>query len=450
MLMLATLSIGLLLIGGLQAGMERVSASPQATATPTLAISPSALTPFSGNQQPYMPLIGSPFHVYLPLALFENAAPQVSSPFPAQKAVRSSLNAYLAWSHSGDPEGDDYWFEVYLEMDDETPDELIGETTSRFLEPPAALALDTRYYWQVVAVDARGAVNAGPVWTFSTENLPYPPPVGEMIPIPAGEFSMGCDSNNPAEDVCVYGVSHVEIPLRNVYLDAYQIDKYEVTNQQYRACVDAGHCAIPRRLDSRLRDHYYDDPTFDYYPVLYVSWWDAQGYCAWVDKRLPTEAEWEKAARGVVDTRRWPWGNENPNCSLLNYTDDGADDWIVCVDDTTEVGSYPAGASPFGLMDVAGNAFEWVSDKYDVLYYSYAPNSNPTGPDFSRVVDYLPPEDEFPYPLFTIRGGSYRPHWFYPRVAHRHWGHHGDSAYEDEPYFRNDQVGFRCASAAEE
>jgi serine/threonine-protein kinase len=283
----------------------------------------------------------------------------------------------------------------------------------------------------VVAVDARGAINAGEVWTFSTEDLPYPPPVGEMISIPAGEFQMGCDQANLSQ-FCRFD----EFPLHVVYLDSYAIDKYEVTNKQYRECVDKGACNLPRRFDSYHRDSYFYDPEYDYYPVLFVSWWDARDYCTWTGKRLPTEAEFEKAARGVIDTRAWPWGNEFPDCSRLNFTDSSIEPRHICMGDTTAVGSYPTGASPYGVMDVAGNVFEWVSDIYSANYYAVSPYKNPPGP--------TEPADEL---YFVIRGGTHRSQWFYPQVSHRHTGHHGDHPFEDAPYYRNNQVGIRCAKS---
>ncbi|MCX6041123.1 MAG: formylglycine-generating enzyme family protein [Caldilinea sp.] len=190
----------------------------------------------------------------------------------------------------------------------------------------------------------------------------------EEILIPAGSFQMGCDSSNPAESCNSW-----EQPLHTVTLSAYSIDKYEVTNARYKACVAAGGCTVPGSVDSSKRSPYYGTSTYADYPVLNVDWFQANAFCAWAGKRLPTEAEWEKAARGSSDTRKYPWGNSAPDCTKTNYDS--------CVGDTSRVGSYPSGASPYGVMDMAGNVDEWVQDWYDSSYYSVSPSNNPQGPE---------------------------------------------------------------------
>ncbi len=234
----------------------------------------------------------------------------------------------------------------------------------------------------------------------------------EHIYIPAGAFLMGCDQEN-SSSTCI----SPELPLHYIYLSAYRIDATEVTNAQYARCVSAGVCTPPSEITSYTREYYYGNPDFSDYPVIRVTWEKAQEYCSWVGGSLPTEAQWEKAARGNIDTRLWPWGDELPNCTLANSLNINP-----CVGDTSPVGSYPLGASIYGVLDMAGNVNEWVYDWYDSDYYEISPYYNPTGPVTGNYR--------------IVRGGCYRDQDYTTRVAYR-----------EDVYPNNSSIdwGFRCA-----
>jgi formylglycine-generating enzyme required for sulfatase activity len=260
-----------------------------------------------------------------------------------------------------------------------------------------------------------------------TPTVSAPPP--GMVYLPAGEFIMGSsgDEVDYALQLCneYYGDCQRdwfedEQPRHTVYLDAFYIDETEVTNAQYQKCVEAGTCDTPEDTT------YYDNPDYAQHPVVFVSWNDADAYCRWAGKRLPTEAEWEKAARGT-DGRTYPWGNTfdgsqvnfcDRNCEL-DWKDAGADDGYAR---TAPVGNYPDGASPCSALDMAGNAWEWVADWYDSGYYASSPESNPEGPASGdgRV----------------IRGGSWDDNGANVRAAGR------GRFYPDVSY---NSVGIRCA-----
>lgn len=191
-----------------------------------------------------------------------------------------------------------------------------------------------------------------------------------MRSVPAGEFIMGLTS--------------YEIwPAHTVYLDEYNIDKFEVTNILYEACVNARACTPPANKHSDTHYFYYGHAEFAHHPVIHVDWDQARSYCEWRGAGLPTEAQWEKAARGT-DERAYPWGDEKIDCDKANYSyQDGMGGGNYCSGDTTEVGSFASGVSPYGLYDMAGNVWEWTADWYSESYYqdSLSYTSNPLGPN---------------------------------------------------------------------
>ncbi len=208
-------------------------------------------------------------------------------------------------------------------------------------------------------------------------------------------------------------------PRHTVYLKSYYIDLYEVTNDAYAECVEAGVCSEPQDSSSATRENYYGNESFGRFPVVNVTWNEAQAYCEFVDKRLPTEAEWEKAGLGTVDYRRYSWGNGEPK----NYTMN-----ITLVPGDTEMGnSYPEGASPYGLVDVVGNVSEWVADWYASGYYAESPLEDPAGPaDGTQKV---------------VRGDSWNTELEQVHVTNR---------YALEPDAYNAETGFRCAKDVKE
>jgi len=390
------------------------------------------------------PAAGESFPAYLPIVMQGTG---ILNLWPQPDTSATSANVNLDWAFVN-PLIRQPRFTLYLEAGDTTPDlAAITDQAYAGYDPPT-LEAATDYYWQIVATDVvspfRTAV--GDVWHFRTEPAGQSPDLEAMVEVPAGPFLMGCDATNPYEEPCSYNNFHQDEPVHTVYIDAFKLDKYEVTNQEYKRCLDAGICSAPRKRD------FIDNSAYALHPVVYVSWWDAVSYCAWEEKRLPTEAEWEKAARGVLDTRKWPWGNEPADCTRFNSNFYRSGDACNLLNPgTVPVGRYWRGASPYGAQDMPGNVFEWVQDKYDVWYYNYTPAANPQGPPFSRAQKTLwspwepPPRDELGHPLFTIRGGSWRDSPLYLDVSFRHWGHHGDTPGTDAPYYRNNKVGFRCA-----
>jgi len=208
-----------------------------------------------------------------------------------------------------------------------------------------------------------------------------------------------------------------ERPRHAVAVSSFVLDRTEVTNARYAACVAAGACNAPAYSSSQQRKHYFDDNAYADYPVIFVSWSQAEAFCRWAGGRLPTEAEWEFAARGPSPSvRPYPWGEERPDCNHANMGG--------CVGDTDRVGARPLGASPFGAQDMAGNVWEWTQDWYDASYYEKAPAADPRGPDTGT--------------LKVMRGGCWMSGPDAVRVSCRK---------AELPSTWAPNVGFRCAYA---
>jgi len=217
-----------------------------------------------------------------------------------------------------------------------------------------------------------------------------------LVFVPAGEFTMGSEY----------------LAEQSVYLDSFWIDQTEVTNKMYAWCVQAGVCRPPKPDSSWGDNGYFGNSEYEDYPMVDVDWYMAKTYCEWAGRRLPTEAEWEKAARGT-DAREYPWGNDSPNDTLLNYN--------YNIAGTTEVGKYPAGASIYGALDMAGNVEEWVSSLDQFYPYSATDGREDLNASGPRV----------------LRGGAwydgndyYVRTWFRLSEEYGNWG---------------DGIGFRCA-----
>ncbi|MDF0665093.1 MAG: SUMF1/EgtB/PvdO family nonheme iron enzyme [Nitrospira sp.] len=229
-----------------------------------------------------------------------------------------------------------------------------------------------------------------------------------MVLVSAGEFTMGSREEDES-------AKSDERPTHSVYLDAYYLDQYEVTTARYATFFQETKRAAPKYWSEQVLKHH------GYKPVVGVDWNDAAVYCSWAGKRLPTEAEWEKGARGT-DQRSYPWGNEASSEQRANISHccDFRDYGVL-----TDVGSFKQGTSPYGAHDMAGNVLEWVADWYDPNYYSKGPERNPKGPSRGEYR--------------VRRGGSWTSAPDDVRSADR---------YGDTPSARGDALGFRCAQDA--
>jgi formylglycine-generating enzyme required for sulfatase activity len=265
-----------------------------------------------------------------------------------------------------------------------------------------------------------------------------------MVYVPAGVFLRGTSTAWAQALAAQFGdYFAVETPQRSIYLSAYYIDKFEITNQQYAQFLAALATAGRRYTHPQVLPH--KDPTPTYWhdrrlntatqPVTGVDWYDAYAYCRWAGRRLPTEAQWEKAARGPSG-QEYPWGNawtaaySNNAESTFGQPIVSHQHWIQLLGSLrlqalqrliTPVGSFPDGVSPYGVHDMGGNLWEWCQDSYQKDYYHYAPSRNPPGPPASLYK--------------VLRGGCWSSHRGKLRAAYRNY---------DLATDRHLEVGFRC------
>ncbi len=263
--------------------------------------------------------------------------------------------------------------------------------------------------------DNSAQTNPGPTLENQISSVPTEPVTSSTEITDAKNVPMSLVS---AGDFMMAGATNSSEPFQTIYLDAFYIDTYEVTNASYKACFDNGGCLQrPQNDSSNTRTIYYGNSEFDNFPVIYVDWYMAKTYCEWRGARLPTEAEWEKAARGT-DGRDSPWGNA-ANFNDFSHDNTGKGN----SGDTTEVGSYETGKSPYDVYDMGGNVWEWVSSIYKS--YPYDPNDGRENLDIAG--------------MRVLRGGSWKSMGIEDQTNYR---------YRLEPTSAKNDIGFRCARDA--
>lgn len=294
------------------------------------------------------------------------------------------------------------WFTSGLAWANEAPSVKPEPEVVPALPKPHGAAIDAKPPGKG-APPARTGVARKPI------GVPHPPPTltgkdgAPMVLVPAGEFTMGSAEGDDDEQ-----------PVHRVYLDSFYLDTFEVTNGRFAKFVAAIQSEPPWGFADQETPVLHAEQ-----PVRWVTWLEATGYCLWAGKRLPTEAEWEKAARGT-DGRPYPWGNEPPTPvhAVFGLKEGGADS-------VSPIGNREKGSSPYGVHDLAGNLYEWVSDWYDDAVYTTQPTINPRGPAEGTVKGQ--------------RGGSYINSPYRLRATFRTKG---------DPTEHDPHVGFRCAQDA--
>ncbi len=364
-----------------------------------------------------------------PLDPDNNVGPNVlQARYPADNAQNVPVTFSLAWTGADPNSNDTLKYDVYF---DQANPPSIKVATAQGDSAISVRGLDhnASYYWRVVARDNHGAEFQGPVWTFATVPGTVTPPL-DLVSIRDGNFWMG----SLASDTLA---GSNERPQHLVYLSSYKINRYEITNAQYKCFLDdsgyyrrsywssegwtwrtQNNLTMPPHWTDGL---YNNGPSFPTRPVVYISWYEAQAFAKWSGTRLPTEAEWERAGRGLdwQGHREWAWG-DTWDASKLNSIYNVPPDTFLY---TSHAGFFPQGASADGIMDLSGNVWEWAADWYDPNYYSSQSTwNNPTGPSSGTTK--------------VVRGGS----WDKPL-----WDNRISTRVSDMPYYQGNDNGFRVA-----
>ena len=325
-------------------------------------------------------------------AVWANKAPEMSN---VQAEQRSGTSLVDITYDVNDPDGDLMMISVQVSNDAGRTYTIFPETLSGDMGEGIASGAGKQIVWDA-GKDIPGMWSPLFKIRVTADDGTGPAPPSGMVLVPAGEFIMGSDVGESREK-----------PEHTIFVDVFYIDQYEVTYRQWKEFLDLSRLSVSAGAGAG-----------DNYPVTNVTWSDARAYCEWMGNRLPTEAEWEKAVRGSGG-QKYPWGNLEPGeGGVYRANILGSED---AYSNTSPVGSFPEGVSPYGAYDMAGNVWEWCADWYSDGYYSQSPEKNPTGPETGvyRV----------------LRGGSWNTVADYARSAIRAYG---------DPVVRSHDYGFRC------
>jgi len=363
-----------------------------------------------------------------PLDPDNNKAPStIQALYPADNAQNVPVTFTLAWTGVDPNSNDTLKYDVYFDQVN-PPSVKVATAQGDSVISERGLDHNVPYYWKVVARDNHGAEYSGPVWTFTTAPGTVTPLL-DLVSIRDGYFLMGTTDTLPSRGQ--------EYPEHRVYLNSYKINRYEITNAQYKCFMDdsgyyrrsywsadgwtwrtQNNLTAPPHWNDGM---YNNGPSFPTRPVVFISWYEAQAFAKWSGTRLPTEAEWERAGRGLEwqADRRWAWG-DTFDAAKLNCIFNIPPDTFTY---TSPVGYFTAGASPDVVMDLCGNVYEWAADWYDPFYYrSQSTWNNPTGPTTGTQK--------------VVRSGSWDKDSSECRLEVR---------YGDMPYYQGMDNGFRVA-----